>query len=239
MQKTPSKLVQELIAAGFAFVAGAEIDRELDGVIHRPEWDEFGDSWNDLAVDTYLAEHGTFRRRRYAVFSMSADGDIRQEPHQPHYQSKTYNTLQGGIERWFEPVAPSVANGEVLLRILQFCAKTFGHLSPRTRSWRVEVHQFRIEARSGQDGQPTPEGVHRDGVDYVLVLMICRTNIAKGTTSIHDADGQPLGSFTLTEPLDAALVDDHRVLHGVTPVRAIDESKTSFRDVLVVTLRKV
>jgi hypothetical protein len=239
MRESPSRLVEELSAEGFVFVAGAEIDRELDGIIHRPEWSEFADSWNNLAIDTYLAEHGTFRRRRHAVFSMSAEGDIRQEPHQPHYQSKTYNTLQGGIERWFEPVSSAVADGDVLLRILRFCAETFGHLSRSTRTWRVEVHQFRIEARSGQDGLPTPEGMHRDGVDYVLVLMICRTNISSGTTSIHDGDGRRLGSFTLTEPLDAALVDDQRVFHGVTPVRAIDESLFSFRDVLVVTLTKV
>ena len=239
MQNPPSKLAEELSIAGFAFVEGAEIDRELDGVIDRPEWTEFADSWNDLAMDTYLAEHGSFRRRRHGIFSVSVDGDIRQEPHQPHYQSKTYNTLQGGIERWFEPLSPAIACGDVLRRILLFCANTFGQLSPQTRTWRGEVHQFRIEAKPGQDGLPTPEGVHRDGVDYVLVMMVCRTNIASGTTSIHNAEGQRLGSFTLTEPLDAALVDDHRVFHGVTAVRAIDKSKPSFRDVLVVTLRKV
>ena len=33
-------------------------------------------------------------------------------------------------------------------------------------------------------------------------------------------DGAPLGSFTLTDPFDAALVDDARVDHGVTAVEA-------------------
>ena len=62
--------------------------------------------------------------------------------------------------------------------------------------------------------------MHRDGVDYVLVLLIGRRNIASGTTTIHDLDKRTLGSFTLTEPFDAALVDDKRVYHGVTPVDA-------------------
>ena len=43
--------------------------------------------------------------------------------------------------------------------------------------------------------------------------------------------------FTLTHPFDAALVDDRRVAHGVTPVRALDPELPAYRDVLVVTFR--
>ena len=84
---------------------------------------------------------------------------------------------------------------------------------------------------------PTPEGVHRDGVDYVMVLMVKRQNIAEGTTTIHATDGRQLASFTLTEPLDMTLVDDGRCLHGVTPVAPIDPSAQAYRNVLVITFR--
>ncbi|MGO4781129.1 2OG-Fe dioxygenase family protein, partial [Lysobacter sp. 2RAB21] len=79
--------------------------------------------------------------------------------------------------------------------------------------------------------------VHRDGVDYVLVLLIDRHNIVSGTTTIHDGDRRLLGSFTLTAPLDAALVDDARVFHGVTAVTPLDPEREAHRDVLVVTFR--
>ena len=121
--------------------------------------------------------------------------------------------------------------------ILAFVRSFFGGLAPPTRAWRIEVHQFRIEAGPGAEGQPTPEGLHRDGVDYVLVLLIHRRNIASGTTAIHGLEGQHLGGFTLTDPLDAALLDDTRVYHGVTPVQALDPALPASRDVLVVTLR--
>src|SRR5581483_5751989 len=100
-------------------------------------------------------------------------------------------------------------------------------------------HQFRIEARAEEAGQPTPEGLHRDGVDYVLVLLIRRRNIARGTTAIHGLDRAPLGSFTLTDPFDAALVNDARVYHGVTAVAPVDPAAPAYRDVLVVTFRKI
>ena len=52
----------------------------------------------------------------------------------------------------------------------------------------MELHQFRIEARAGQIGQPTPEGLHRDGVDWVLVVLVDRRNVESGVTSIYDLD---------------------------------------------------
>jgi len=80
--------------------------------------------------------------------------------------------------------------------------------------------------------------MHRDGVDYVLVLLVNRTNIASGVTSVHDLTGKTLGDFTLTAPLDAALVDDARVMHGVTPVEPLEPDESGYRDVLVVTFRR-
>lgn len=202
-----------------------------------PDWREFAGSWDSLEPDAYLANVGLHRRRRHAVFSATGE-TIAREPHQPHYQSRDYNTLQGGIERWFAPVLPEVADSASLHSILHFCRSFFGGLAPDVANWHIELHQFRIEARAGEPGQPTPEGVHRDGVDYVLVLLIDRMNIASGTTTIHAADGSLLGSFTLTHALDAALVDDSRVFHGVTPVEPEDPAQASHRDVLVVTFRR-
>ncbi|MFT3790981.1 MAG: 2OG-Fe dioxygenase family protein [Rudaea sp.] len=224
---------------GFAFVAHARMRGLLDAVGKLGDWPAFAASWNDLALDTYLADFGRYRRRRHAVFRVERGGAVVHEAHQPHYQSREYNALQGGIERWFEPITPEIRDGATLRTLLDFCRATFGPLAPDAESWRVEVHQFRIEARPDEPGQPTPEGVHRDGVDYVLVLLVDRVNIASGTTTIHAAATRELlGSFTLTKPLDAALVDDARVFHGVTPVEPIDPALPAYRDVLVVTFKR-
>jgi hypothetical protein len=221
---------------GFAFVT-AEAMRGLLDAVTLADWPAFAASWNGLGDDAYLAARGRHRRRRHAVFAADAGGTIRREPHQPHYQSVAYNALQGGIERWFEPVEPAIAEGASLRRILAFCRDSFGALAPQVRQWRIEVHQFRIEARAGEAGEPTPEGVHRDGVDYVLVLLVERENIERGTTTIHAPDGRELGHFTLARAFDAALVDDRRVFHGVTPVVPKEPSRPAHRDVLVVTFK--
>jgi hypothetical protein len=221
---------------GYRFVHAADMRGLLEQAGPLSDWAAFAESWNDLGADTYMADGGRYRKRRHAVFSVTGDGIVRQAA-QPHYQSRDYNTLNGGIERWFEPVAEAVSSGATLTTVLAFCRGLFGMLSPAL-AWHVEVHQFRIEAGRGKAGRPTPEGMHRDGVDYVLVLLVNRTNIVSGVTSVHDLAGQELGAFTLTEPLDAALVDDARVMHGVTPVEPLDPSAPGYRDVLVVTFRR-
>nr|WP_283949497.1 2OG-Fe dioxygenase family protein [Limobrevibacterium gyesilva] len=222
---------------GFEFLHAADTRAWLEQSGSLTDWPEFAASWNGMALDQYMADGGRYRRRRHAVFAAPVgDVAIARAPHQPHYQTVEYNPLHGGIERWFEPVPETIANGASMRTILRACRALFDSLSPGT-SWHIETHQFRIEARSDEAGKPTPEGLHRDGVDYVLVLMIDRENIASGTTTIHGLDKVPLGSFTLTEPLDAALVDDSQVYHGVTAVRPLDPARPAHRDVLVVTFR--
>jgi hypothetical protein len=234
-------LGEQISRDGFAFVPGARMQALFAASGQSPAWNDdwqhFASSWNDLVLDTYLPEGHRYRLRRHATLSMRT-GEVRAriEPHQPHYQSLDYNPLAGGIQRWFEPMARDVLEGASMQRVLGLCRELFDAFKPDVE-WHIECHQFRIEARRDAPGQPTPEGVHRDGVDYVLVLLIGRTNIASGTTTMHDPAGRQLGSFTLSAPLDAALVDDARVKHGVTPVEPIDPASPAHRDVLVVTFR--
>ena len=234
---TSRPTIADLVGAdGFAFVH----DNEMRGVLEGnglAGWQDFAASWDDLGLDTYMADGGRYRRRRHAVFRAAAGG-VTRLPHQPHYQSRDYNTLNGGIARWFDPVTEAVERMPAFQAILRTCQRVFDTLSPGVRGWEVEAHQFRIEAQPGQAGQPTPEGMHRDGVDWVLVLLVRRENIASGETTIHDLDRRLLGSFTLARAMDAAWVDDSRVYHGVTPVEPKDPARPAFRDVLVVTFRR-
>ncbi|HSW11989.1 MAG TPA: 2OG-Fe dioxygenase family protein [Solimonas sp.] len=231
-------LEQAIARDGHVFVQGAAMRPLLEQRGALDDWEHFAASWDDLAVDMHMADGGRYRRRRHAVYVATAKGPIERRPHQPHYQSLDYNRLNGGVARWFEPLREDIAAGASLNTLLEFCRGLFGRLAPAVQSWHVEVHQFRIEARADEAGQPTPEGVHRDGVDGVLVLLIRRHNIVSGTTTIHRPDGQALGSFTLTAPFDAALIDDNRVYHGVTPVQPLDPAQPACRDVLVLTFRR-
>ena len=226
-----------LVDTGFVRVSADET-MALLGEAAVAHWPAFADSWNDLGLDGFMADGGRYRRRRFAAFDASP-GSVIRKAHQPHYQSRDYNALNGGVQRWFEPVSDSVAGHPATRAVIEAGLNLF---HPATEnppaSWHVELHQFRIEALAGQAGLPTPEGAHRDGVDWVIVMLINRVNVESGVTDIFAPGGASLGSFTLTAPGDAVFLNDHRVLHGVTPIRPSDTAARALRDVLVVTFRR-
>jgi hypothetical protein len=234
----PGQLERSIADHGYAFVPASAMRGMLARCGDLADWPDFADSWNALPIDTHMADHGRYRRRRHATFAADANGAVTRQPHQAHFQAIDYNPLNGGIERWFEPIDAQRGDGPSMRAILEFCRRLFSALAVATTPWHIEVHQFRIEAVVGELGQPTPEGMHRDGVDYVLVLLVKRCNINSGTTMIGSAAGGFFSSFTLIEAFDAALVDDHRVYHGVTPVEPLDPALPAYRDVLVVTFRR-
>ena len=234
-----TSIAQHMTDDGFALVEAATMRENLAPFGGLSDWAEFAASWNGMPRDTYMADGGRYRRRLHAVFgAIAREPDITRAAHRAHYQTLDYNTLNGGTPRMFAPVADATTATESFRTVLAFTRALFDDLSPDT-SWDIEMHQFRIESRAGESGQPTPEGLHRDGVDYVLVLLIERVNIASGVTTIHGEDKAVLGSFTLAAPLDAALVHDRAVYHGVTAVQPLDPALPAHRDVLVLTFRAV
>ena len=154
-------------------------------------------------------------------------------PHRAHWQPTDYNALHGGMERWFEPVESAVAASGAWRRLLSTLGALFTAIRPVPR-WYIEAHQFRIDTAEGI-GRPTPEGAHRDGVDYVAVILVGRNNVRGGETRVFDAQGTAGVRFTMQEPWTTLLLDDARVIHETTPIQA--DGAGGVRDTLVITYR--
>ena len=200
------------------------------------ELDALPESWEDLPPDHHLKDGGTYRRRRHSCFVVDG-GRVDPVPHRAHWQPVEYNALHGGMQRWFEPIDARTVAARAWTRLIRGLADVCTQVRPVAR-WSVEAHQFRIDTANGI-GRPTPEGAHRDGVDFVAVLLVARRGVKGGETRVFEADG-PLGQrFTMTEPWTMLLLDDARVIHESTPIQPLDPVGRSdgMRDTLVVTLR--
>ena len=202
------------------------------------DWGPFAASWNALELDTWMADGGRYRRRRYATLSATPGSDaLSREPHQPHYQSLDYNPLNGGVARHFAPIDEAVLRGATMQAALALGLRCYATLQP-AQAAHVEVHQFRIEANPDSAGLPTPEGAHRDGVDFVAVFLVGRHEIRGGETRVFDANGPDGQRFTLIEPWSLLLLDDTRVIHESTPIQPVDhDAPGGYRDTLVLTFR--
>lgn len=195
-------------------------------------WQGFAESWDDLPVDDHMADGGTYRRRRYAAFRLKR-GALQRLPHRPHFQERDHNPLNGGIERWFAPVAPATVAAAPFAEIV---ARTADRIEEG--DWLVEAHQFRISADSGAPGLPTPEGMHRDGRDHVLIVLTGSANLRGGVTQIEDSGGRQLARYRLVDPGEALLLDDRCLRHGTSPIERADPLLPAWRDTLVLTFAR-
>jgi len=231
-------LDHQLADSGFAVLDAASLARSAD--LTPSSLADWAPLWNDLPPDGFLKDGGRYRRRRHGCFVVHPGaGQVRPVPHRAHWQPVEYNALHGGIERWFEPLPPAMADSPMWTRLLCALAARTATLrgAPADEPWYVEAHPFRIDTTDGI-GRPTPEGAHRDGVDLVAVVLVGRHGIKGGETRVFDAQGPQGQRFTLTQPWSALLLDDERVIHESTPIQPLDASTVGHRDTLVLTFRR-
>lgn len=188
--------------------------------------------WSELPPDGYLRDGGRYRFRRHSCF-VAEGQQLRQVEHRAHWQPLDYNALHGGIERWFEPMRPEAVALPAWQALLTGLARVASALKGE-QPWFIEAHQFRIDTTDGI-GRPTPEGAHRDGVDFVAVFMIERAGIKGGESRVFEARGPQGQRFTMTAPWTLLLLDDERMIHETTPIQPAAEH--GHRDTLVLTLR--
>jgi hypothetical protein len=232
MVKTPvSKLLQK---QGYTILQGPHTIDSSWGNTVEEKLEEFQKSWNDLPADNFLSDGGHYRYRRYSVFNWSNTNDkLTLLPHEPHYQSTYRNNMNGGINRDFKAFKKNTLKNPILERMVSFVSQQISFKNEK--QWRIQAHQFRIEANKDEAGQPTPEGIHRDGADFILIMVLKRHNITGGVNHIYDAAKRLVFGGILENTGDAILIDDRKVWHGVSEVYPDGDNSSCYRDVLVLT----
>jgi hypothetical protein len=228
---TPVKeLPQSLREQGYAVLSAQDVAKiahvDLEQLLGLNQF------WEGLPRDPYLKDGGRYRFRRHSSFEIKG-GSLAIVPHRAHWQSVDYNALHGGIERWFEPSQAQLTNNPAWQSLLLGLAHILNGVK-QVNTWFVEAHQFRIDTTDGI-GRPTPEGAHRDGVDFVAVFLLNRVDIKGGETRIFDANGSAGLRFTLSEPWSLLLMNDERMIHESTPIQPLGPH--GYRDTLVLTFR--
>jgi len=217
---------------GHALLSPVELSVAL--ALPLTQLDPWQSSWARLPRDPYLRDGGHYRARRHSCFVQHNGGSepsLSITPQRAHWQPTAYNALHGGLERWFSPIEQQVVESPGWTSLLCGLGACFAALTP-TPQWYIEAHQFRIDTAEGI-GRPTPEGAHRDGVQYVAVILVDRRDVRGGETRVFQAEGNAGLRFTMLDAWTTLLLDDARVVHETTPIQP--DGAAGVRDTLVLT----
>jgi hypothetical protein len=216
--------IRRLTTTGASLMPPADLATTLG--MGPDAWAQFGCHWDDLAPDEYAAELGF----RYSF----VDGVATAMPNGVFVQPQGSNPLYIDRDRHFEPLTDAFASDPLLSKLLTLLSQ-FANALDDVLDWVVKVHPFRVLASADDEGQPTPEGLHRDGVTLVTSLLVRRSNAVGGESSVFDIAGRQLLTATLAEPGTLLLGDDRCTVHGVSPIRPVGGAEPAVRDVLVIT----
>lgn len=226
-----------LAAYGFSVTSGAIL---LQAMARSDGLARLRSSFSWLPLDEYLPPACRSRSRRFSeVLFDPAVGRIQELEPRPLLQSAQVNPLYGDVARRFAPLDPSVIGSPFVRDLIAYDHEelaTDAGREVRSVLWRVGVHQIRVVGTPALPGDPTPEGVHRDGHSFVAVHLLGRRNVRGGTFRVHDDKHDVVFEYTKRGLLDTLFLDDRRVKHSVTPIEPLDpDAGPAERDVLLVT----
>lgn len=218
---------------GFAFLSGNYLRSFLSPV----GFDELAAAWDNLGPDEYLPAGATYRKRRYGrlLAEPCTNGGYNLSTMQlaAFQQPVDLMPLYGGRPRTFEPIDENTLASPLLLTLVNLDLAVITSSECSQNGFIVGLHMIRIVVRPGSSQLPAPEGRHADGHCYVAMHLMSKNGCEGGESRLFlPGAPEPILETTLTESFDTLIIDDRRVEHAVTAVRALECEGT--RDMLLV-----
>jgi len=201
---------------------------------------DFMKSYNDLPPDTYvpMTYNGTTRSRRYANMRV----DVTDNYEYSIYHTKNDTFIQAvddsrGIERTFELMdfqhlnQPWLTNFITQISALSVLNHNYYKGHKKVKEVDVHLHQVRQTTYENVEAHNSPEGIHRDGADYIVsAFVIHRNNILGGESIIYDQN-KMVTYKTILDDKEGIYQEDIKQWHYVTPIQ-LDLPGIGFRDIL-------
>jgi hypothetical protein len=221
-----------------------KIGVNIDPIKHQ----EFLLSYNNMPIDPYMNNdygkdvclnkqkkiHAT-RLRRFAKFNVIIHPNHTYDifyNHNLHF-SQEVDDSRNKI-RIFDPIESKFLKEQWLLQfITQMTANSIiNHIDGnKIKRAEVSLHQVRQISYPGFDAFNSPEGVHRDGADFIVSAMVMnRLNVSEGKTIIFNEYRDEIYN-TILEKGEGVFQEDRKLWHYVTGIKS-QGNYLGIRDIL-------
>ncbi|WP_158700937.1 2OG-Fe dioxygenase family protein [Phytohalomonas tamaricis] len=128
--------------------------------------------------------------------------------------------------RNFAELDDSLVNDD-LITLLRSVASRVHEARPDVPRLEIAVHHTQIVVRPGESATNAPEGIHQDGMDYIVSALVVERNNIQGGTSIVYASDKRTRLFETTLQSGQGLFQPDRgsdLWHTVTPIQPVNEA---------------
>ena len=167
-----------------------------------------------------------FRRRAIAKFRLSRPTGpgpwaIDRVPAQAFAQEVEGSDVRA-LKRVFDEAEDAVTGHREFLKLLGALGSLVGSLRAGARELSLTMHQVSIIADADTLGDNSPEGIHKDGADFIVsALVIAREGITGGQSVIYGPDKETEYLRFELQPGQGIFQADasSSLWHDVTPIR--------------------
>jgi hypothetical protein len=182
--------------------------------------------FSQLTIDPYIREK--YRRKHIVRYNIDDERNLIKAPHGPLFQSAAFNPVHGNIMREYPEYHPCEG---VLSVIRHFVYST--NVQPDEE---ILVQAQRITCSLDQEGLPSVENWHQDGVKEIGIFCVSRDNIVGGVSEFRQHGSKMTALSEVLEEGSLAIFTDSPLEHRVTPIQVFDTSiGVGFRDVLLLS----
>ena len=194
-------------------------------------------SFNSLPIDLKNSRGFPTRCRRYANYIVDID--------KKYIDHTSINIIYTGKQnfsqnvdddrknpRKFECIDKNIRNMYFFKEFLKHSIYlTINNSNIIPEKLNLHVHQIRQICYPYVDSHNSPEGIHKDGSEFIIsAYVINRSNIVGGESMIYDNDKKLIYKNTLN--IDNGIFqDDKSLYHYVTPIQSVD-NLIGYRDIL-------
>lgn len=194
-------------------------------------------SFNNLPIDLKNSRGFPTRCRRYANYNVDINKkcidhtsiNIVYTGKQKFTQNVDDNRK---IPRKFDYIDTNIRNMYFIREFLKHSVHlTLNNCDVMPEKLEIHLHQVRQICYPYVDSHNSPEGIHKDGSDFIIsAYIINRSNIIGGESMIYDNDKNVIYKNILYTD-NGIFQDDKKLYHYVTPIKSVN-NYIGYRDIL-------
>jgi hypothetical protein len=184
-------------------------------------------TFHNLPEDRYAEKR--LRSRRYSRYKLKS-GKLEHLPQKDFMQVKEINKAVGDVERHFEEIETKLEDNPAFIKLFQ----EFREHTNLSEDSVIEAHQIRWHCKRFVK-IPAPEGIHRDGFDFIAMFMVNTYNVDGGDIMIYPSLDAPPSFKKKLAPGDYVMLNDKQLYHYAAPLVPNANDDEGYWDLIVLT----